>query len=339
MKKFIIVLALIATTSLLVVYGIFNSHFHTPANALSTPVLVEIPYGTLPGTVGDILQEKQLLEDSKLFYWYIRIHGLAPSLKSGVYEIPPGQSIAQMADFLKSGNTATHKVTIPEGRASWEIFSILKETYPKLQLSVWDSLVVDRKFMNTLGVPQKSPSLEGYLLPETYHLPWQADEKTLITILATAMSDLQKTLPLQESEVYRQYGWHGILTLASVVEEETSIAHERGEISGVFYNRLQQGIPLGADPTVRFIFRSLTGPIYKSQLASDNPYNTRRFKGLPPGPISNPGAKAIKAALFPDETENLFFVAKDDGSKEHFFCPTLRCHNAKKAVAATNRGE
>lgn len=339
MKKFIIALLLLCAISLLVAYGIFNSRFHTPANALSTPVLVEIPHGSLPRTIGTILQEKQLLDDSDLFYWYVRIHNLAPSLKSGIYQVPAGQSIAEMAEFLQTGNTATHKVTIPEGRATWEIFAILKETYPNLELSVWDSLIIDRKFMNSLNVPKNSPSLEGYLLPETYHLPWQADEKALITILATAMTDLQKTLPLQDSEVYKQYSWHGVLTLASVVEEETSISHERGEISGVFYNRLQQGIPLGADPTVRFIFRSLTGPIYKSQLASDNPYNTRRFKGLPPGPISNPGAKAIKAALFPDETKNLFFVAKDDGSKEHFFCPTLRCHNAKKSVAASNRGE
>lgn len=98
-------------------------------------------------------------------------------------------------------------------------------------------------------------------------------------------------------------------------------------------------MPLGADPTVRFIFKNLTGPIYKSQLNSDSPYNTRKFKGLMPGPISNPGRKAIYAALNPAKTEALYFVAKDDGSMTHFFSSTLADHNKYKDVAARNRGE
>jgi UPF0755 protein len=98
-------------------------------------------------------------------------------------------------------------------------------------------------------------------------------------------------------------------------------------------------MPLGADPTVRFIFRNLTGPIYKSQLASDNPYNTRKHPGLPPGPISNPGRKAIEAALKPLQTKDLYFVAKDDGSGKHFFAQTLTQHNKFKDTAAKNRGE
>jgi UPF0755 protein len=98
-------------------------------------------------------------------------------------------------------------------------------------------------------------------------------------------------------------------------------------------------MPLGADPTVRFIFKNLTGPIYKSQLNSDSPYNTRKFPGLMPGPISNPGRKAIEATLFPDKTEALYFVAKDDGSHTHFFSTNLADHNKYKDVAAKNRGE
>ena len=110
-------------------------------------------------------------------------------------------------------------------------------------------------------------------------------------------------------------------------------------IAGVFHNRLDIGMPLGADPTVRFIFKNLTGPIYKSQLQSDNPYNTRKFKGLMPGPISNPGRKAIEATLYPNKTNKLYFVAKDDGSGTHFFSATLAEHNNYKNIAAKNRGE
>ena len=120
---------------------------------------------------------------------------------------------------------------------------------------------------------------------------------------------------------------------------ETGKTDERAMIAGVFVNRLRQGISLGADPTVRFIYRNLTGPIYRSQLQSDSPYNTRRFRGLMPGPISNPGRKAIEATLHPANTDALFFVAKDDGSGTHFFARTLSQHNKFKSTAARNRGE
>ena len=133
--------------------------------------------------------------------------------------------------------------------------------------------------------------------------------------------------------------WHRVLTLASVVEEETGKTDERPLISGVFHNHLRKGMPLGADPTVRFIFKNLNNHIYKSQLNSDSPYNTRKFKGLMPGPISNPGRKAIEAALHPAETKALYFVAKDNGSGEHFFSSTLSDHNKFKDIAAKNRGE
>ena len=99
------------------------------------------------------------------------------------------------------------------------------------------------------------------------------------------------------------------------------------------------GMPLGADPTVRFVFRNLTGPIYRSQLNSDSPYNTRKQRGLPPGPISNPGKKALVAALNPNNTPFLYFVAKDDGSREHFFTTNLRDHNKFKDIAARNRAK
>jgi UPF0755 protein len=134
-------------------------------------------------------------------------------------------------------------------------------------------------------------------------------------------------------------GWHQVLTLASVVEEETGNPKERPLIAGVFHNRLRLDMPLGADPTVRFIFKNLTGPIYKSQLNSDNPYNTRKFKGLMPGPISNPGRHAIEATLRPDTTKMLYFVAKDDGSGEHFFSKSLEEHNRYKNIAAQNRAK
>ena len=229
-------------------------------------------------------------------------------------------------------------MTIPEGRASWEIPAYLKKAFPDLNEDRWNKLVQDPKFAQSLGVDANS--LEGYLLPDTYPFAIDANEETIIRQMVAANLKLRDEMKDKPNSKWATLGnWHKVLTLASVVEEETGKPDERFLIAGVFHNRLEIGMPLGADPTVRFIFRNLTGPIYKSQLNSDSPYNTRKFKGLMPGPISNPGRKAIEAALFPADTKALYFVAKDDGSGTHFFSSTLTDHNKFKDVAAKNRGE
>src|SRR5690606_12383156 len=137
--------------------------------------------------------------------------------------------------------------------------------------------------------------------------------------------------------MYAKYGRHGWVTLASIVEEEAAVASEQDLIAGVFYNRLVQGWSLGADPTVRFAVRKPTGPLYVSDLNSNSPYNTRKFPGLPPGPICSPGRGALRSSLNPMATDKMYFVAKDDGTREHFFSVDNSAHVRYKDVAATNR--
>ena len=147
------------------------------------------------------------------------------------------------------------------------------------------------------------------------------------------------SLDKENSHIYHKLGFHGVVTLAAIVEEESSLASERPQVAGVYYNRVKMNWPLGADPTVRFIFRNMNGPIYRSQLKSDHPYNTRnpKNKGLPPGPISSPGRESLQATLYPDKTPYLYFVGKDDGSKAHYFTTNLADHNKYKNIAAQNR--
>jgi UPF0755 protein len=241
-------------------------------------------------------------------------------------------------ELLSSGKTASIRVTIPEGKATWEIAGILAHSSLGLDSVKLYNLMHNLAFADSLGI--KNKDIEGYLLPNTYDFPFGADEQQAIKILARANLKLRDELQLLNSPIWNELGdWHGILTMASVVEKEAAVPQEQTRIAGVFINRFRIGMPLGADPTVRFIFRNMTGPIYKSQLASDNPYNTRKFAGLMPGPIANPGRAAIEATLFPMETKDLYFVAKDDGSREHFFGKTLLEHNSYKGVAAKNRGE
>ena len=300
-------------------------------------VLIEIPNGTPASRVGDLLSKKGIWTDELAYKIWNKL--TQPSIQKGWYEIPPHVTLDEIGEILGSGKTATRRVTIPEGRASWEMPAYLKKAFPELDEDRWNKLVQSAEFAKSLGLDAKS--LEGYLLPDTYPFPIDADEETILRQMVAANLKLRDQLEEDSANsMWKTLGnWHKVLTLASVVEEETGIPEERPLIAGVFHNRLKIGMPLGADPTVRFIFRNLTGPIYKSQLNSDSPYNTRKFKGLMPGPISNPGRKAIEATLHPASTEALYFVAKDDGSMTHFFSKTLADHNKYKDVAARNRGE
>ncbi len=304
----------------------------------TTPVLVEIPKGAHAALIGRILQKEGVIGSGRAFQLWCRTHDMGPRLKAGWYEFAPGLSLSGIAELIASGKNANLKVTLPEGRASWEIFQILKSRLARLDSATWDSLTHSPGHARSLGVD--ASSLEGYLLPNTYAFPYDYSEADIIAVLVRENLALKAELFGQPGTTSKELGsWHRVLTLASVVEEETGKPDERPHIAGVFLNRLRTGMPLGADPTVRFIFRNLTGPIYKSQLESSSPYNTRRFPGLMPGPISNPGRLAIEAALRPMATSDLYFVAKDDGSGTHFFSTSLAQHNSYKDVAANNRGE
>ena len=335
MKKILLVLVLILALLGTILGLNIKSRLSSQAQNTQT-VLLEIPKGSSPSKVFQILKQNGIWTDDLAFR--LTVKKMAPNLKAGWFEIPSGLTLPQVLSIIEGGKVAVRRVTIPEGRASWEIPDYLKKSFPELSEEKWNKLVQDPKFAHSLGVDANS--LEGYLLPDTYPFPIDADEETILKQMVAANLKLRDEMEKKPGSMWKTLGnWHKVLTLASVVEEETGIPEERPLIAGVFHNRLRIGMPLGADPTVRFIFKNLTGPIYKSQLNSDNPYNTRKFKGLMPGPISNPGRKAIEAALYPAETKALYFVAKDDGSMTHFFSSNLADHNKYKDVAAKNRGE
>lgn len=304
----------------------------------SETVIVNVERGSSPWATGKALQNVGILRSATSFKWYCKVTQSCTGIKAGVFEIPAASSMKRIVDILTRGLEASRRLTIPEGRASWEIFKILKTGFPNLDSATWDSLVHSPEFTSELEIP--ATNLEGWLYPDTYPFPLDADEKSILRQMVQAMKSCLSSLDTGETSKFRKLrDWNRVLTLASIVEEETGKVDERAHVASVFHNRLKLGMPLGADPTVRFIFRNLTGPIYKSQLASENPYNTRKFAGLPPGPISNPGRKAIDATLHPLETSDLYFVAKDDGTGQHFFAPSLIQHNRYKNTAAKNRGE
>ncbi len=302
---------------------------------LKEPVFLEIPRGSGAEQVGKILQKNGVFKSAKSFKWWCNFHPSEVNFKAGWYKIPTGQNMEQIVALFSSGKTASTRVTIPEGKATWEIAGILAKPL-NLNSKKLDSLMHNTEFAKSLGVNAKD--LEGYLFPNTYDFPYNSDEQSVIKIMVNQNLKLRDEMQAKGSPVWDELGgWHEILTMASVVEKEAAVPQELVHIASVFHNRLRIGMPLGADPTVRFIFRNLTGPIYKNQLESDNPYNTRKFAGLMPGPISNPGRAAIEATLFPMQTSDLYFVSRDDGSREHFFSQDFEQHKSYRITAAKNR--
>jgi UPF0755 protein len=279
------------------------------------------------------MEAKGLIVSAKVFKYFLVASRQDKKIRAGYFYINPSNSIVDLVWKLTSGKMATRTVTIPEGKTSWEIYSILKSHFPLDSLK-FDSLVHARAFV--LSCKIKAPSLEGYLFPDTYVLPWKVTERDVIKVLVGRFLEVSQEFD-RNGAVYSKYGELGWLTLASIVEKEAAVPTEQDLIAGVFYNRLRLGWSLGADPTVRFAVRKPTGPLFVSDLDNNSPYNTRKFTGLPPGPICNPGRGALRAALNPIKTDKMFFVAKDNGSREHFFSVDNPEHLRFKAKAAANR--
>lgn len=336
----IALLALIAAAAGAIVWALTAKSVPKPASETGLEadpatgdVLYEVPPKASLAALSQDLQAKGLIVNASVFRIFLRLSRQDKKIRAGYFYVRPSNSALEMAWKLTSGKMATQTVTIPEGKASWEIYSILKAKFPLDSLK-FDSLVHSADFARACGIA--SPDLEGYLFPETYVLPWRVTERDAIKVMAKRFLAVEKEFDL-EAPIYRKYGQRGWVTLASIVEKEAAVPQEQDPIAGVFWNRLTQGWSLGADPTVRFAVRKPTGPLLVSDLNNDSPYNTRKFTGLPPGPICNPGRGALRAALRPMKTDKMYFVAKDDGSREHFFSVDNSDHMRFKDMAASNR--
>jgi UPF0755 protein len=328
--RLFILVALIAAASGYLLYGKWPLSHDVDAPR----VLYEVPEGVSARALIEDLHKQKLIAWPGVLRLVLRATGWETRIRAGYYYLSPHNSVMEIAQKLTSGEMATRAMTIPEGKASWEIFGILKK-YFHVDSVVFDSLVNSSEFAASLGV--SSPTLEGYLYPDTYIVPWKLNEQDLLAMLVKRFHEVVAEMDLEDNPFIEKYGIHGLVTLASIVEKEAAVRREQRRIAGVFHNRLRKGWSLGADPTVRFAVRKMTATLRKDDLAINSPYNTRRFTGLPPGPICSPGEAALKATLNPEKTSMMFFVAKDDGSREHFFTETYADHNKYKNIAAENR--
>lgn len=249
---------------------------------------------------------------------------------AGEYQFSPSMSPQDILDAMVEGKMILRKITFKEGLTAAEIGPILEEA-GITQKELFDAALIDPNLREELKVP--AGSFEGYLFPETYRIQRNTPPRKVIQMLRNQL-DIVWTDSWNLRLIELQMTKHQILTLASIIEKESGNSEEQPIVSSVFHNRLARGMRLQSDPTVIYGIPHFNGNITKTDLQTPTPYNTYVISGLPPGPIANPGVTAIKAALYPTETNYLFFVG--NGKGKHIFSETLEQHN--QAVNVYQRG-
>lgn len=316
--RLIIFVGIVAIAGFFLVSPIFSGQ---PASAI-TPQTLLIPNGANFKQITDSLSSKGLLEHPRLFRLLARVTGKDRAIKAGLFEIPAGLSTWDLLYFMDVAPIKQIKVTMPEGLHSERIAGIFADKL-EIDSSRFVQLVNDSNFVQKL-VPGQT-SLEGYLLPNTYVFEWKTSEETLIKFLVKRTLEIFEADSVQQRLADMKMNMHQIITLAAIVEGEAVVDSERTTIASLYLNRIRIGMPLQADPTIQFAIPGPPRRLLFKDLKYDSPYNTYKYRGLPPGPINNPGRASIIATLFPAKSPYLYMVAYGDGT--HKFSKTLKEHN------------
>jgi len=291
-------------------------------------VRIEIPPGVTGAKAGEVLTQQTLIDHPILFRMAVRLDKVKTPIKQGFYDIPKGLSPTEILRMLQEGpniSDSRFKVTVAEGQT-------IRQT--ALQLKDGEAFIraaSDPELIRSVGL--NVSTLEGFLMPDTYFFTEEPKAEDLVRRMADQFkkryAESLDTLPSTPSHTMLE-----IVTVASLVEEESRVEDERATIASVIYNRLERNMTLDFDSTLQFALDKYGQRLLDSDKAIDSPYNTYRNEGLPPGPISSPGAASLWAALQPADTDFLFFVSNADG-KTHTFTETLEEHN--RAVAKYRR--
>lgn len=290
-------------------------------------LLITVPRGSSLGDIAQILQESGVIENARTFTWAARYLRAERSLKAGQYLLPAYASNHQVLRILQSAVPQIVRVTIPEGRTIRQAITLIRNKMPIDSLKFVDA-TRDVVLIRELGI--RDTSLFGYLMPNTYFLDPGTSEKDIVRLMVREFLDFYDE-ELQKRAAELSLSVNQVVTLASIIEAESAEDEERYFVSAVYHNRLSRGMMLQADPTIQFLLPDGPRRLYLKDLEIRSPYNTYRTKGLPPGPINNPGKASILAALYPAKVEYLYMVA--DGSGKHVFSTSLADHlKAKKKL-------
>lgn len=296
----------------------------TPIATLTERTTFEVPKGASLRTVASTLNDQKLLDQPQVWTLWARIAKRDHSLKAGEYALSPGLTPSGLLDLLNSGEVLLHSITFIEGSTFADLRKALAQDPAILNKY---AARTPQEVMQALGQPDLHP--EGQFFPDTYRFPRNTTDIELLGMAFRRMQQELKTAWESRAPDLPLAGPYEALILASIVEKETALDTERAQIAGVFVERLKRGMRLQTDPTVIYgMMADYDGNIRRTDLLRDTPYNTYTRAGLPPTPIALPGLDSIRAAVRPDMTGALFFVATGNGDGSHYFSRTLAEHNA-----------
>ncbi len=285
------------------------------------PRRIVIPPGASFRAATDSMAAGGVVRFPALFRLYARFLAKRDrAIRAGTYMLAPGASWNELIDDLVRGKGLVHTVTIREGLPLFESLPLLAREL-KVSADSLEEAVGDTSLRRRLDIP--TPTVEGYLFPDTYTYPDGTDAFTIVADMVRAFEKAW-TPALDSAAEAMHWSRHDVVTLASIIEKEAVKDEERPLISAVYHNRLRKGMPLQADPTVQYALGRKPGRVLFRDLRVSSPYNTYKVKGLPPGPIAAPGAKSLDAAVHPANVPYLYFVAGQDG--RHEFNSTFAGH-------------
>lgn len=305
----------------------FMNHLMNPPkeelNLSGTTVTVTIPDGAGTDDIANILKDNDLIGSKFGFKLTSKLEGYDGTYKQGTYSIDTGMTKRQIMDLLQSGKVADDlKLTIPEGYTVKQI----AEKVAEMEICTADEFIKEANtgkfnydFLKDL--PDRKYRLEGYLFPDTYFMAEGMTAHDVIDLMLKRF-DQMYTKEYQKAVKDSGHTLDEIVTVASMVEKEIKVSDERARAAGVIYNRLQKNMSLGIDATVLYAVGKSSGELTKSDLQLDSPYNTRLNKGLPLGPIANPGEASFKAALYPENNKYLYYVVEAKGKDNHLYFET-----------------
>ncbi len=299
------------------------------AETLDEAVTVEIPDGAGAQQIGSLLEENGVVKHGWSFVSYAEKQGASDTLHSGSYTFGPGEiTLESVLESLQSGvdNDVTSNITIPEGLTVEQVAETLES----------EGIVTKQEFLDAAAafdtsaysyIPEGDTynKLEGFLFPETYNIMNNWGSEEIIGMMLNQF-DTVFTEEMRQRADEMGYSVYEIVTMASLVEREALYDEDRPVIAGVFYNRLEIGMRLQSCASVQYILGEPKARLSNEDISIDNPYNTYLYEGLTPGPIASPGETSLQAALYPEDTDYMYFVAMPDG--HHHFSTTYEEHLA-----------
>ena len=294
----------------------------TPADkSASAPVIINVRPGQTLNTTADILSRENLIKNAMKFVLVARIKGYEKRLKAGEYLLSASMTPLQLLEIMVKGAVKLYKLTIPEGYNLYQIAESVDTANFGTKMEFIQA-ATDTTRVRQIGL--EGETFEGYLFPDTYFFP---KEVTIERIISAMVKRFWSVFVPEWQARAKDLGLtvHQVVTLASIIEKETGAPFERPIISSVFHNRLKKKMRLESDPTVIYGIKNFDGNLTRKHLTTPTSYNTYKIRGLPSGPIANPGGASLEAALYPDDTKFVYFVSRKD--RTHQFSTNLKQHN------------